>query len=268
MLLGKAVRLERILNRNTRRTVIVPMDHGVTVGPIKGMHDFKGSVDRVAEGGANAVLMHKGMPRCTHRGYGKDIGLIVHLSASTSLSPFPGAKTLVASVEDAIKLGADGVSVHVNLGDERERDMLADLGMVCSRAAEWGMPVLAMMYARGPHIVNEYDPAVVAHAARVAVELGADVVKCAYTGDMESFARVVEACCVPVVIAGGPRLDDDAALLTMAHDACLAGCAGLSIGRNVFQHDRPELLVKALSRVVHDEWDVERALEVVRSGRA
>jgi len=263
MLLGKAVRLERIFNRNTGRTVIVPMDHGVTVGPIPGMVDFKGSVNLVAEGGANAVLMHKGMPRCTHRGYGKDIGLIVHLSASTSLSPFPNAKTLVGTVEDALRLGADGVSVHVNLGDESERAMLADLGAVTSRAADWGVPVLAMVYARGGHIADEYDPAVVAHCARVGVELGADVIKVPYTGSLESFARVVEACCVPVVIAGGPRMDDDRAILQMAHDACLAGGAGLSIGRNIFQHARPDLLVRALSRVVHDEWEVERALDVL-----
>ncbi|EPR43414.1 phospho-2-dehydro-3-deoxyheptonate aldolase [Desulfovibrio sp. X2] len=263
MLLGKAVRLERIFNRNTGRTIIVPMDHGVSVGPIGGMVDFKGSVNRVAEGGANAVLMHKGMPRCTHRGYGKDVGLIVHLSASTSLSPFPNAKTLVGTVEDALRLGADGVSVHVNLGDVSEREMLRDLGEVTSRAAEWGMPVLAMMYARGAHIPDEYDADVVCHAARVAVELGADVVKVPYPGSLEDFARVVEACCVPVLIAGGPRMDSERDLLTMVHDACLAGGAGLSIGRNVFQHERPEVLMKALARIVHDEWDVERALELL-----
>ena len=89
MLLGKGVRMERIFDRNTGRTIIVPMDHGVTVGPIYGLVDFKGTVNKVADGGANAVLMHKGLPRCTHRGYGRDIGLILHLSASTCLSPHP-----------------------------------------------------------------------------------------------------------------------------------------------------------------------------------
>ncbi len=128
MLLGKAVRLERIFDRNTGRTIIVPMDHGVTVGPIYGLVDLKGTVNEVAEGGANAVLMHKGLPRCTHRGAGRDIGLIVHLSASTALSPFPNAKVMVGSVEDALRLGADAVSVHVNLGDETEGHMLQSLG--------------------------------------------------------------------------------------------------------------------------------------------
>jgi class I fructose-bisphosphate aldolase len=265
MLLGKAIRLERILNRDTHRTIIVPMDHGVTVGPIYGLVDLKGSVNSVAEGGANAVLMHKGLPRATHRGYGKDIGLIIHLSASTALSPTPNAKCLVGTIEDGLRLGADAVSVQVNLGDETEAAMLADLGRVTSRAADWGMPVLAMMYARGPKVADSYAPDIVCHCARVGAELGADMVKVNYTGDMESFARVVEAACVPVVIAGGPKLDDDAALVQMVHDACLAGASGLSIGRNVFQHKNPARLVKTLAKVVHEDWDVARALDLLNA---
>ncbi len=261
MMLGKSVRMERIFDRNTGRTIVVPMDHGVTVGPICGLVDFKGSVNKVADGGANAVLMHKGLPRCTHRGYGRDIGLILHLSASTTLSPTPNAKILVGDVEDALRLGADAVSIHVNLGDETEPQMLSDLGRVCSQAALWGMPVLAMMYARGPKVKNEYDVDTVRHCARVAVELGADVVKVNYTGSIESFSRVVDACCVPVVIAGGAKMDSNEDIVRMVHDSIQAGGAGLSVGRNIFQHADPTRLVQALHGVVHDDWDVEHALE-------
>lgn len=265
MHLGKALRLERLLNRNTGRTIIVPMDHGVTVGPIQGITDMREAVNNVAEGGANAVIMHKGLVRCGHRGRGADVGLIVHLSASTSLSPFPNAKTLVGSVEDAIKLGADGVSVHVNLGDESERTMLADFGKIASDASEWGMPLLAMVYARGPKVKDEYAPEVVAHCARVGVELGADVVKVCYTGDIKSFSDVVDSCCVPVVIAGGPKLDDARSLVQMVHDSVQAGGAGLSIGRNVFQAARPARLLQALHGVVHQDWDVDQAMELLES---
>jgi class I fructose-bisphosphate aldolase len=228
--MGKVVRLERLFDRNTGRIIVVPLDHGVTVGPIYGIVDLRDTVNQIAEGGANAVLMHKGMPRCSHRGSGKDVGLIIHLSGSTSLSPFPSAKTLVGSVEDALRLGADGVSVHINLGDETERDMLHALGEVTSKADSWGMPVLAMMYARGPRIKNEFDLDVVRHCARVGQELGADVVKVPYTGDIDSFARVVESCCIPVVIAGGPKLESTTDLLAMVHDSVQAGGAGLSVG--------------------------------------
>ncbi len=263
MLLGKGVRLERIFDRNTGRTIIVPMDHGVSVGAIYGLIDFKGTVNKVAEGGANAVLMHKGLPRCTHRGYGRDIGLILHLSASTSLSPTPNAKVLVADVEDAIRLGADAVSIHVNLGDETEARMLEDCGRVTSLAASWGIPVLAMMYARGPKIENSYDPDVVQHCARVGQELGADVIKVPYSGDIKSFSRVVDACCVPVVIAGGEKMDTTREIVQMAHDSVQAGGAGLSVGRNIFQHKDPTRLVHALHGVVHLDWDVDQAMELI-----
>ncbi len=263
MHIGKKIRIERIFNRLTGRTIIVPLDHGVTVGPIEGLVDMRETVNSIAEGGADAVLMHKGLVRCGHREGGKDVGLIVHLSSSTSMSPTPNAKSLTSSVEDAIKHGADGVSVHVNLGDETERDMLSDLGRVAAVAADWGMPLLAMMYARGPKIQNQFDPTVVAHCARVAVELGADIVKVPYTGDMDSFSRVVDSTCVPVVIAGGPKMDSTRDFIQMVHDSVRAGGAGLSVGRNIFQHKRTPQLVKALRGVVHEDWDVEQAIAIV-----
>ncbi|PTN37181.1 2-amino-3,7-dideoxy-D-threo-hept-6-ulosonate synthase [Desulfonatronum sp. SC1] len=263
MHLGKQIRLERILNRDTRRAIIVPLDHGVTVGPLSGLTDMRQTLSQIATGGANAVVMHKGLVRCGHRGSGPDIGLIIHLSASTSLSPFPNAKTLVASVEEALRLGADGVSVHVNLGDENEREMLEDMGRVSAAAASWGMPMLAMMYARGPKVPNEYDPEVVAHCARVGVELGADLVKVPYTGDMDSFQRVVDACCVPVVIAGGPKMNSVRDVLQVVSDSIKAGGAGLSIGRNIFQAEKPKSLLRAMHGIVHDDLSVDQAMEVL-----
>lgn len=263
MYIGKRIRRERIFNRDTGRTIIVPLDHGVSVGPIFGLVDMRKTVGDIVQGGANAVLMHKGLVPCGHRTKGKDIGLIVHLSASTSLSPFPNAKTLVGTVEDAIRAGADAVSVHVNLGDETESKMLEDLGQVTTKAASWGMPVLAMVYARGPKIENEFDADVVAHCARVGQELGADVVKVPYTGEAESFERVVEACCVPVVIAGGPKIDSDQAFLKMVQNSIKAGGAGLSVGRNIFQHADITALLQALKMIVHEDASAEEAMKVI-----
>jgi len=263
MQLGKLVRLERIINRETKRTIIIPMDHGITVGTIDGLIDMPGAVNDMAEGGADAVLMHKGLVRCGHRKSGKDTGLIVHLSASTNLSPLSNTKILVGTVEEAITLGADAVSVHVNLGDDNERVMLSDFGRISTACAQWGMPLLAMVYARGPKISNGYDPALIAHCARVGVELGADIVKVPYTGDPDSFADVVQACCVPVVIAGGERMESTAEFLQMAHDSLRAGGAGLSVGRNVFQHPRRVDLVRAVRALVHDNCAVEQALSIL-----
>jgi fructose-bisphosphate aldolase, class I len=262
-MIGKHIRMERIIDRNSGRTVIVPMDHGVTLGPVAGLIDMKTSVDAIAEGGANAILMHKGLVGCGHRGSGKDVGLIIHVSASTTLAPDPNAKVIVCSVEEAVKLGADAVSIHINLGAEDEKEMLRDLGLIARQATEWRMPLLAMMYTRGQKVKNEYDAAVVKHAARVGAELGADMVKVPYTGSPESFRQVVEGCFVPVVIAGGEKMETDRDILAMVRGSVDAGGAGASIGRNAFQHHRPDKIVKAISRIVHDNASLDEALAVL-----
>lgn len=189
------------------------------------------------------------------------MGLIIHLSGSTTLSPYPNAKTMICSVEEAIKIGADAVSIQVNVGNGNDSEMLRDLGQTARIASEWGIPLLAMMYPRGEKIKNEYDPEIIRHVARLGAELGADIVKCSYTGDPESFRRVVEGCPVPVVIAGGPKMSSDRDLLTMVRDAIDAGASGLSIGRNIFQHKNPQHMTATLSRMVHRRYSVEEALE-------
>ena len=260
-MIGKSLRLERIMNRNTKKTVIVPMDHGVSDGPIFGLVNVAESVNKVAEGGANAVLLHKGMTKAGHRGYGKDLGLILHLSASTSLSPDPDYKVLVASVEEAMKIGADAVSVHVNIGANNEPEMLEILGSVAEDCDFWGMPLLSMTYPRGPDIKDEFDVEVVKHAARVGAELGADIVKTSYTGSVDSFEEVILGCPVPVIMAGGPKTKNDTEFLTMIKGAIDAGAAGVAVGRNVFQHKNPTAMIKAVSKVVHDNADVADAIE-------
>lgn len=261
-MIGKLIRMERIMDRRTGKTVIIPMDHGVTLGPIKGLTDMGRTVDLVANGGANAVLGHMGLALHGHRGYGRDIGLILHLSASTCLGPDPNNKILVNSVERAVKMGADGVSVHINIGAEDEAAMLTDLGAVSQKCMEWGMPLLAMMYARGPNIKDETDVEAVKIAARVGAELGADIIKTSYTGDAESFKEVVEGCPAPVVIAGGSKLGD-LETLRMIEGAMKAGAAGLSIGRNAFQHEHPDRLVRAACAIVHERMSAEEAVELL-----
>jgi class I fructose-bisphosphate aldolase len=266
-MIGKEIRLERIIDRSTGRALIVPMDHGVSSGPILGITNMKDAMAQVADGGANAVVVHKGVVARGHRKSGPDMGLIVHLSASTSLSPEPNAKTLVCTVEEAIKLGADAVSVHVNIGDDHEKEMLTDLGNVARTASEWGMPLLAMIYPRGARIKDEYDPDAVKHAARLGAELGADVVKVSYTGNPESFRQVVEGCHIPVVIAGGPKMGSDRATLEMVKGAMDSGAAGISIGRNVFQHSNPTRMVAALSMIVHKNATVDQALSYLNENQ-
>ncbi len=268
MLLGKRIRLERIVNRNSGRTVIVPMDHGVTVGPIKGIVDMRTMVNDVAEGGANAVLGHVGLPLHGHRQAGKDVGLILHVSGSTVWSPDPNAKMLVNTVPMALKMGADAVSIHVNIGAASEAEMLRDLGQTAVACMEWGMPLLAMMYTRGEKLKSESDPEAVSHAARIAGELGADLVKVTYTGSKRSFRKVVKGCPIPVLIAGGEKAEDDRAVFDNVQGALDAGGAGVCIGRNVFQHDRTLDMMRAICAMVHDGASPDAAEAIVDAGRS
>jgi fructose-bisphosphate aldolase/2-amino-3,7-dideoxy-D-threo-hept-6-ulosonate synthase len=262
--IGKSIRLERIMDRESRNMVIIPMDHGISIGPVEGIVNLPDAVNKAAEGGANAVLMQKGMAKHGHRGYGRDIGLIIHMSASTNLGPDPNDKVQVCTVEEAIKLGADAVSVHINIGSETESDQLQKLGMVSESCDFWGVPLVAMMYPRGKKIQNPNDPELVAHAARAGAELGADIIKTNYTGDPDTFKEVVKGCPVPVVIAGGPKTNTDREFLEMVAGAIEGGARGVAIGRNVFQHKNPTAMTRALTQIVHKHATIEEAMEELR----
>lgn len=256
---GKKRRLRRIF-RSDNRTVIVPMDHGVTIGPVKGLVNMQSIVDKLLLGGVDAVVINRGIAKNVDTG---NAGLIVHLSGITVHCPDPNNKVQICSVDDAVRLGADAVSVHINVGAKKEAQMLSMLGKVACECDDYGMPLLAMMYPRGPNIRDSHAVDVVAHAARLGAELGADIIKTNYTGDVESFKDVVNCCPVPVIIAGGPKVETTRDVLQMVKDSITAGGAGLSIGRNVFQHEDPTKIVKALSAIVHKAVSVDKAIEIL-----
>jgi len=256
---GKTRRLRKIVKSDSR-TFIIAMDHGVTLGPVPGLEDMQLAVSNVVSGGADAVLFHKGIAKHVNVG---NAGLIVHVSASTKLGGSPNLKVGVCTLNEAIRLGADAVSAHINIGTEYEDKMLELLGELSQECDSFGIPLLAMMYPRGPNIKNEHEFELVSHAARIGAELGADIVKTVYTGDNESFRKVVRSCPVPVVVAGGPRMKTDADVLELAQNSVSAGAAGLSFGRNVFQHANPQKISRALATIVHEGATAQDALRLL-----
>ena len=250
-MIGKQIRMERIIDRNTGKSVIIPMDHGMTMGQIDGLLQMSETIAAVSDGGANAIILHKGLVKTGHRRKGRDIGLIIHLSTGTSMNPDPNDKVLTCTVEEAISLGADAVSIHINLGAAQESKMIESAGMVVRDCNRWGIPLLAMVYPRGAGI-NPTDPRHVGHAVRVAEELGADMVKTNYTGDIESFKKIVEASSIPVFIAGGEKAGD-IETLQIIHDAThIAHCSGVCMGRNAFQRNDTAIFVNKVCKVVHE----------------
>ena len=257
---GKADRLTRIGTGG--RYVIVPMDHGITLGAVDGLVDIESTIDAVTRGGADAVLTQKGIAPRVHDNR-NDAGYIVHCNGSTTIGPDESDKRPTATVEEAIRAGADAVSFHINVGSEHEPDQITQLSELAAEADRYGMPLLAMTYARG-HDVRDDDPETFAedlgHAVRLGEELGADVLKTAYSGTAETFERVVESTRLPVVIAGGSKGTDEETL-SMVRGAMDAGAAGVSMGRSIFQHEDPEAITEAVAAVVHDDASAADAVE-------
>ena len=257
MVFGRDVRLSRILRDG--KMVCIPMDHGISNGPIKGLEDVHSMIYQCAPAGLTCILVNKGIIRTLPRPI--DIGLIAHLSGSTTLGPAPNRKMLMGNVEEALRLGADAVSLHINIGAKEEPEMLQKLGMVGDKCDEWSVPLVAMMYPRGENIKNPHDPEIVAHAARIGAEAGADIVKAVYTGDVDSFKKVVKSCPVPIVIAGGPKGNTDRDILEMCAGAMSAGAKGVTFGRNIFQHKNPPAMVRALNKIIIQGKTVKEALK-------
>lgn len=237
----------------------IPMDHGISNGPIKGLEDIHSVIYECSSAGLTCVLVNKGIIKSMPRP--PNIGLIAHFSASTSIGPAPNRKILIGTVEEAIRLGADAVSLHINIGSKEEPEMLQKLGIISDKCDEWSVPLVAMMYPRGENIKNPHDPEIVAHAARVGAEAGADVVKTVYTGDPASFRRVVRGCPVPIVIAGGPKANTDREILEMCEGAMMAGAKGVTFGRNIFQHKNPPTIVRALYKIILEKRNVREAMK-------
>ena len=246
MVFGRDIRLSRILKDGNM--LCIPMDHGISNGPIKGLEDIHSMIYQCASAGLTCVLVNKGIIKTMPSTL--DIGLIAHFSGSTSVGPAPNRKMLMGSVEEALRLGADAVSLHINIGAKEEPEMLQKLGMISDKCTEWSVPLVAMMYPRGENIKNPHDPQIVAHAARIGAEAGADIIKAVYTGDPESFKKVVKSCPVPIVIAGGPKADTDRDILEMCAGAMSAGAKGVTFGRNIFQHKNPPAMVRGLYKII------------------
>jgi 2-amino-4,5-dihydroxy-6-oxo-7-(phosphonooxy)heptanoate synthase len=234
--------------------LVVPLDRPLSDGPFAaGGTGLNRLVGQLATNGADAVVLHKGSVRFVDPAWFTQTSLIIQLSAGTDHAPDPDAKFLVGNVEEALRLGADAVSVHVNIGSREEARQIADMARVAEDCDRWNIPLMAMMYPRGPRIDSPGDPAIVSHAVAVAVELGADLVT-TYSIDSEAETlRLTESCPVPLLIAGGPRVDDEKALLEFVDTALGRGAAGIAMGRNVFESANPAETTRKIARLVHGD---------------
>jgi fructose-bisphosphate aldolase/2-amino-3,7-dideoxy-D-threo-hept-6-ulosonate synthase len=268
---GKGLRLKRVVD-GKGVSIICALDHGMTSPQfLEPLADVAARTAEAVAGGANVVMLSKGMARFAAPAFRPDTALALLLSASARPGTDRPEVVAVAEVEEALRLGADAVVLFVALGGEDEPIMierLAEVGEACDRA---GMPFIAeaefpTTYAAVEDLAEEYGLEYLRRNVRLCAELGADIVKTNWPGDGEQFGALVEAGGgVPLVLAGGSRVGDEE-LLRRMEAAMAAGAIGCSVGRNIFMHERPEAITRALARVIRERWTAEKALDDMGAG--
>ncbi|MCK4478212.1 fructose-bisphosphate aldolase [Candidatus Bathyarchaeota archaeon] len=266
---GKTLRLGRIFDQKTNRTVIVAIDHGLFMGPLKGLVEPPKVVKKALKGGANAVVVSPG--ECQHiatevKG---QAGLILRIDGATTIyGPEFFNTRRIALVEDAVRMGVDAVIAMGYIGTAKENEVLASLGAIARECEKFGVPLVAeMIPVKGERIKDPYSAEVVGLAARVGAEMGADIIKTYYTGREDTFKEVVRGCTVPVVIAGGPKMETEEQVLKMVERAISAGAVGVAFGRNIWQHENPEGMTRAITKIVHEKVTIKKALKEFKKQR-
>ncbi len=265
---GKAMRLKRVIDP-AGVSIICALDHGMTSPTfLQPLADIATRTAEAVTGGANVIMMSKGMIRVAEPAFSPTTALAMLLSASGNPDGERPRIVQIGEVEEALRLGADAVVLFTALGGEDEPGMLGILAGIGRECAALGMPFIAeaefpTTYATVEALQQQYGFEYLRRNVRLCAELGADIVKTNWPGDPDAFASLVEAANgIPVVLAGGSRLED-AELLWRMQVAVEAGAIGCSVGRNIFMHESPEAITRALSRVIRERWSAVEAHEAL-----
>lgn len=264
---GKMLRLRRLFGKG--RSVILPMDHPMFFGPVEGVVDPRKLVQDAASTPADGLLLTLATMNRVADCAGS-LGMVARIDGTCTKLGRPAETERFSNVDYAVACGADACVLNVYVGVDNESDLLYKLGTTAEACDRWGLPLVGEMipvaalaghYNPGAAKVSEEEMTEqVALACRVGAEMGADLIKTAYTGSRESFSKVIESATVPVVVAGGPCGDSVEGLLQMVEDCVLAGAAGVCIGRNVWQRENRVELLTAICAIVHDGVAAKDAL--------
>lgn len=255
----KTKRLNNIF-RKTGRTLIVAMDHGSGMNVLPELANPAEKIERVVAGGADVIMTTFGIASKFADSIGS-AGLVLRVDGGYSqMAQNSNPIRRIYSVEDALRLGADGVVCMGFPGSKFEAETLPYLSELASDCYKWGMPLMAEMLPRGfEGGEDSRTPESIALACRMGVELGADFIKTDFTGDIESFKSVVAGTFAPIVVLGGGKAKDPIALLQQVYDSVQAGGRGVAMGRNVWRQPEPEKITRAIARILHEDATVEEA---------
>ncbi|MCD6513367.1 MAG: fructose-bisphosphate aldolase [Candidatus Odinarchaeota archaeon] len=260
---GKEIRLSRIINPIDDRTVTIAMDHGLSDGVLEGIENTKKTINDVSEF-SDAVLINAGILRHAFKIIARArLGIIMRID----IAYLPNTKNedminlLSSSVERAVKLGAHAVAINGFLGHNFAFESISNLAIIAEACENWGMPLVAEMKFVGKSDLPPWSTKFVKNCARVAYEIGADLIKTYYTGDKESFKEVIDAVEIPIAILGGPRKESLREIFQMVEDALDAGAVGVIFGRNVWHKRDARIMAKALYKIIHDNYTTEEVMK-------
>ena len=259
---GMESRLRRIIKKETGRSLVIAVDHGMALGPMTGISDLKKTVSELdATGKVDAWLITKGMYTYAFEPAGSP-GVILRVSGGATIAgPDLTHEGITSSLEEALSLGADAVAASAFIGSGFEHETLKDLSRVAVDCRRWNVPLLGVVGLGKTNEDKKKDPRFIALGARVSAEHGADIVKTYYTET--DFEKVVAGCPVPIMIAGGPKCETDLDTLNMIYRALQEGAKGIVMGRNVWQSPHPQALMAAVHGLIHENMNVKEAAELL-----
>ena len=246
MINGKQIRLKKLLPNG--RAAFLALDHGFSMGPIKGLEDLDSVLSKLRDSDINGLIINYGaLKNLNIESLGNcRIPIIVHLSGS-GLGENAKEKFAIYSVIDALKMGADAVSLQINFNTKNESEQIVDAAKIIGQADDMGMPVLLMMYNKG----TDENGRKLVDIVRLGIELGADIIKVDIGGDLSLLQRISKNSRIPILVAGG-GLKDSETLKQSLNDYLKHGAAGVSIGRNIFQSEDPKSLMSTVCKFIND----------------
>jgi len=256
---GLQNRLARIIRPTTGRTVMLAVDHGYFLGPTRKLEVPRKTIEPLLPY-ADAIMITRGALRTSvDPGYQTPVVLRVSGGASV-LKEDLSHETVTTGMREAVRLNASAVALSIFIGAPHEHESLVNLGKLVDEGEEVGMPVLAVT-AVGKELERR-DARYLSLACRIASEFGAHFVKTYYC---EDFEKVVESCPVPLVVAGGPKLETDLDALELTQHSIEAGAAGVDMGRNIWQAANPVGMIRAVRAIVHEHASAKEALEHLKA---
>ncbi len=255
---GMKNRMCRIFKPETGRTVMLAIDHGYFLGPTSGLEQPDRTVETLLPHADSLMLTRGVLRRCIPST--SSIPIVLRVSGGTTILTELSNEGLTVDMEDALRVNACAVTLSVFIGEEGERTTLLNLAKLVDAGEKYGVPVLAVT-AVGKNMTR--DSRYLGLACRVCAELGAHMVKTYYC---EGFEEIVKSTPVPIVIAGGKKIDEREAL-QLAGNAVRDGACGVDMGRNVFQSDCPEGMIKAIRAVVQDGVSPDDAFGIYRDAK-